>query len=216
MAQKASKIHACVFVNTSYQKAFIFNTSGIPIDVDTSKLTDREASAYIAMQDAFNKAVGQYGAFQYENNLCPWDYSNNNAVVAEHGLFVLPAAVITADYPDGSKKQYVLGKEFIDKLTGGIWTAQKLYPYIKTLLLNTQPSENKQITILCKLIPPLCEVGGWVWFGLALGATMKANNSKSIGKGLWTTGAALLWYEWYQRGGFTQLKNTIGINSKRK
>ncbi len=208
MAQRASKIHACVFVNTSYTKAFIFNTAGVPVDVDTAQLTQREASAYIAMQDAFNMAVGQYGAFQYENNVCPWDWGTNNAVVAEHGLFVLPGAVITADYPDGSKKQYVLGKDFVDKLTGGIWTAQKLYPYIKTLLLNSQPSDNQQ-TVLCKLLPPLCSVGGWVWLALAAGATLKASSSKGVGKAAWTAGAGLLWLEWYQRGGLEQLKSIV-------
>lgn len=210
MALRASKIHACVFVNTSYQKAFIFNTSGIPVDVDTTQLTPSEASAYMAMQDAFNRAVSQNGAFLYENNVCPWDWGTNNSVMAEHGLFVFPTAVITAEYPDGSKKQYVLGKDFVDKITGGIWKSNNLYPYIKTLLLNLPPSENQQ-SLVCKLLPPLCSVGGWVWLALAAGATLKASGSKGVGKAAWTGGAALLWWEWYQRGGLTQLKSTVGI-----
>lgn len=207
---RAVEIKACVFVQTASNKVFVFDGYGNPTDINVEALSSREASAFMAMQDAFNFAVSKNGQFAYQNHICPWDYSNNNATMAQHGLFTFPSAIITATYPDGSGKMYVLGKEFIDKITGGIWTKDKIYPYIRVLLLGVTPQEN-DTTFLCKLLPPLCTVGSWVWFGLALGATLKANNSKSIGKGLWGTGAAFLWYEWYQRGGISQLKKTIGI-----
>lgn len=207
---RASNIQACVFVNTPSSKVFEYDNQGIPVDIKTEALEDRERKAYIAMQDAFNMATSKNGAFQYENYVCPWDWGNNNAVMAEHGLFVFPAAVITATYPDGSKKQYVLGKEFIDKLTGGIWTADKIYPYIRVLLLDLNPQDN-DTTLICKFIPPLCSVGGWIWLALAAGATYKASSAKGVTRAAWGAGAFLLWKEWYDRGGLQQLSKTVGI-----
>lgn len=208
MAQRAVFIQACVFVNTPSSKVFVLDQSGTPVDIKTEELADRERTAYIAMQDAFNTAVSKNGAFQYENHICPWDWGTNNAVMKQNGLFTFPCAMITATYEDGTRKLYVLGDEFIDKLTGGIWTPEKIYPYIRVLLLGITPQQS-DTTILCKLLPPLCSVGGWIWLGLAIGATLKASNSKSIGKGVWGTGAALLWWEWYQRGGVNQVKELI-------
>ena len=210
MAQRASYIHACVFVQTPSSKGFVFDMNGTPIDIKTEELADGEARAYMAMQDAFNMAVSKNGTFSYSNYVCPWDWANNNSDMAQNGLFTFPSAIITADYPDGSQKQYVLGKEFIDKLTGGIWTSEKLYPYIRTLLLNIS-TQNSDSTFMCKLLPPLCSVGGWIWLGIAIGAGMKASNSKGIGKGVWGTAAALAGWEWYQRGGLKQLTGAVGI-----
>lgn len=206
---KATYIQSCLFVQTPSNRAFTFE-NGNPVDVRTEELSNSERTAFIAVQDAFNMATSKHGAFRYDAFACPWDWANNNVVMADNGLFTFPSAVITAQYPDGTERMYVLGKEFIDKLTGGIWTAEKIYPYIKVLLLGTN-TQQQQTTVLCKLLPPLCSVGGWVWFGLAIGATLKAKSSNSISKGLWGTGAAFLWYEWYQRGGLNQLKSTVGI-----
>ena len=211
MAQRATEIQACVFVQTPSSKVFQFDGLGNPIDINVEQLSDREAGAYMAMQDAFNMAVSKNGAFTYKNFACPWDWSDNNAVMAQNGLFTFPSAIITAEYPDGRQKQYVLGKEFIDKLTGGIWSADRIYPYIRILLLDITPKPNDS-SIFCKILPPLCSVGTWIWLGLAVGATIKANNSKNVKKGLWSTGAALLWWEWYQRGGVSQ---TLGIGEKK-
>lgn len=215
MAQRATKIHACVFVNTPSHKVFVLDQYGNPVDVKTEVLAAREQTAFIAMSDAFNMTVTKQGAFSFENFVCPWDWGTNNAVMAENGLFTFPTAILTATYPDGTKKRYVLGDEFIDKLTGGIWTAEKLYPYIRALLLNSTPKES-DTTLLCKLLPPLCSVGGWVWLGLAIGATLKASSAKNIGRGVWGTGAALLWHEWYQRGGLEQVKAAAGIGRNQK
>ena len=212
MANRAIKIQSCVFVNTPANKVFVFGQNGMPVDIKTEQLTNGEAAAFMAMNDAFSMAVNKNGAFKYESYVCPWDYSNNNAVMAQNGLFTFPTAILTASYSDGSQKQYVLGKDFLDKLTGGLWTAEKLYPYIRILLLNLTPQNNDSSTFLCKLFPPLCSIGGWIWLGLAIGATMKASNAKGqISKGVWGTGAALLWYEWQQRGGLKQLTQTVGI-----
>jgi hypothetical protein len=215
MANKAVKIHACTFVKTAASKVFIYNQFGTPVDVKTEELAEAERSAFIAMQDAFNLAITKNGAFEFENFVCPWDYGTNNAVMAQNGLFTFPSAIITATYADGSRKIYVLGDEFIDKLTGAIWTPEKIYPYIRILLLNLTPKDQTDSAFLCKLLPPLCSVGGWVWLGLAIGATLKASSAQNFGRGLWGTGAALLWHEWYQRGGLDQLKTTIGISGTR-
>ncbi len=208
---RASSLQACVFVQTPSSKVFVFDGYGNPIDIQTDSLSDREAAAFMAMQDAFNLSIQRNGSFSYQNHICPWDWSTNNAVMAQNGLFTFPTAIITADYPDGSQKQYVLGKEFIDKLTGGIWTAEKLYPYIKILLTGVTPKQS-DTTFLCKLAPPLCSLAGWMWFALAAGTTIKAINSKGVKKIAWGAGSALLWNEWIGRGGLSQIgkKKRIG------
>lgn len=203
---RASSLQACVFVQTPSSKVFVFDGSGNPIDIQTDQLTDREAAAFMAMQDAFNLATERNGSFSYQNYICPWDWSTNNAVMAQNGLFTFPTAIITASYPDGREKQYILGKEFIDKLTGGIWTAEKIYPYIKILLTDVTPKQS-DTTFLCKLAPPLCSLAGWMWFALAAGTTIKAMNSKGVKKIAWGAGSALLWNEWIGRGGLS----TVGI-----
>lgn len=212
---RATSVFACLFVATSSQKVFILDGAGNPVDIATEAMTDAEQRAYIAMQDAFNMAIQKIGSFEYQNHVCPWDWGNNNAVTAQNGLFVFPAALITATYPDGTKKYYALGKEFTDKLTGGIWDASKIYPYIRTLVLDEKVSQN-DTSLICKLVPPLCEAGNWVWFALAAGATLKASSSKDFGRAAWGLGAAMLWKEWYDRGGLGQLKESIGIGRPRK
>jgi len=204
---KASAIQACVFVQTPSSKVFVLDGSGNPVDVNIDQLSDREAGAFMAMQDAFNMAVSKNGAFKYQNQVCPWDWSDNNAVMAQNGLFTFPSAIITAVYPDGRQKQYVLGKEFIDKLTGGIWSADRIYPYIRILLLDITPQQNDDSTLICKLLPPLCNMASWVWFALAAGATIKASNKSGAAQLAWGAGAALLWKEWIGRGGLS----TVGI-----
>lgn len=205
---KATIIQACVFVDAPSSKVFVEDGSGNIVDVLTEKLSDREAAAYTAMQDAFNMAVGKHGAFNYENHICPWDYGQNNYVMSQNGLFTFPTAIITATYPDGTGKRYVLGKETLDKLFGGVWDAQKLYPYIAQLLFD-RPTQPDSRSMLCRLLPPLCSIGGWAWLALALAATAKASSSKGLGRAAWGTGAALLWNEWASRGGLQQLKNTF-------
>ena len=206
---RATSIQACTFVQTPSSKVFEFDEYGNPIDIKTEELGDRERTAYIAMQDAFNMAVSRDGKFEYENQVCPWDWGNNNVVTSQNGIFSFPGAIISATYPDGSGKIYVLGKEFVDKLTGGIWTPEKIYPYIRVLLLNLDPKQ-QDTSLICKLIPPLCSVGGWIWLGLAIGATLKTKASKgSITQGVWGTGAFLLWKEWYDRGGVEQVKQLL-------
>jgi len=204
---KASAIQACVFVQTPSSKVFVLDGSGNPVDVNIDQLSDREAGAFMAMQDAFNMAVSKNGAFKYQNQVCPWDWSDNNAVMAQNGLFTFPSAIITAVYPDGRQKQYVLGKEFIDKLTGGIWSADRIYPYIRILLLDITPKQNDDSTLICKLLPPLCNLASWAWFALAVGATLKASNKSGASQLAWGAGAALLWKEWIGRGGLS----TVGI-----
>lgn len=211
MAQRAEYLVCCVFVNTPSWKLFEKDNDGNITNVKFENLTAEENRVFMAVQDAFNMARQKNGAFDYVLEVCPLDYSNNTAVVHQNGLYVMPAAIIAASYPDGTKKRYALGKDLDDKFFGSNWKPADIYPYIRILLLNETVGPKSDKSFLCQIFPPLCSVGGWVWLGLALAATYKTTQARNVGKLVWGAGAALLWKEYVDRGGIDQLKETLGI-----
>lgn len=212
MAKRAKSIFCCVFVNTSSSKVFVTNSEGVITDVNFEKLTPEEAGVFIAVQDAFNMAIQKHGSFQYTLQVCPVDYGNNMAVTQQNGLFLLPAALMEATYPDGTRKRYALGKDLDDKLFGSNWKPESVYPYVSILLLNTPVGqEQSNDSLLCRLFPALCNVGGWVWLGLAMGASYKTTQARNVGKAIWGGASILLWKEYLDRGGLDQIKEVVGI-----
>ncbi len=169
-----------------------------------------------AMWNAFGNAIVQLrqkhgNTLPVEMYVCPVTVPENAVIVSQEGLSMslLPAAQIYATYSDGAAGKFFLSKNLGERFSGINWKASDIKPYIEALLYRSESAEQ---SILCKLLPPLCNVGGWVWLGLAAAATLKASNSQGkIAKTAWTGGAALLWWEWYQRGGLSQLKETVGI-----
>lgn len=211
MAQRAEYLFACVFVKTPASKLFVKDAEGQITDVLFENLTEEEARVYVAVQDAFNLARVKYGNFHYVLNLCPLDYADNTAVTHQAGLYLLPAAIIEATYPQGNKKRYALGKDLDDKLFGANWKPESVYPYLRILLLNEDVGQPSKESFLCDLFPPLCSVGGWVWLSLALAATYKTTQAQNVGKVLWGGASAVLWKEYIDRGGLDHLKSTLGI-----
>ncbi|MEZ4925581.1 MAG: hypothetical protein R3A50_04845 [Saprospiraceae bacterium] len=208
MAKRAENIYCCVFVNTPSHKIFEIDDTGVITDVRFENLTAEESRVFMAVQDAFNMLRQKHGAVNYTLNVCPVDYVNNMAVTQQNGLYLLPAALVEATYPDGTKKRYALGKDLDDKLFGSNWSAESVYPYLSILLLNTPVGqEESSDSLLCRLFPALCNVGGFVWLGLALGATYKTTQARNVGKAIWGGASVLLWKEYYDRGGFDQIKD---------
>lgn len=210
---KSTTIHACVFVNTPSSKVFVYQ-DGVITDVRTDQLTDAETTVLMAVQDAFNLARTKHGSFEYSLNICPIDFSDNNVVTAQSGLHILPAAIIDAKYPDGTGLRYAIGQDTNDKLFGANWAATDIYPYIRALLFGQRSTPANTDSVLCRLVPPLCNAGGWIWLALALGATYKATQARNIGKIIWGGGAFLLWKGYIERGGLSQL--TSGAIGRRK
>lgn len=178
-------------------------------DIETTWPPEMKAM-WIAFGNAIVNLRKRHGnTLPVEMYVCPITIDENAVVVSQNNLdfSLLPAAQVYATYSDGTAAKYFLSKNLAERFSGINWTAADVQPYIEALLYRSKPSD---ASVLCKLLPPLCSVGGWVWLGLAIGATMKASNTKGeLSKGVWSTGAALLWWEWYQRGGLTQFQNLL-------
>lgn len=164
-----------------------------------------------AMFDAFARVVieiqEKHGSTApIDLNFCPLTMNENAVIVAKQGLDIsrLPAAQVWATYPDGNNRLF-----FLKTGLGGIdFTPEVLRPYVESLLYNRAAQEQ---SLICKIIPPLCDLGGWVWLGLALGASYKSTQARNIGKIAWGIGAAALWQGWASRGGLDQVKEAVGI-----
>lgn len=206
MAQIAAKsVQICIFWKTGLN----YN------DVETSWPADVRA-AWNALGNAIVKLRQRHGSgLPVEMYVCPIDLPENAVIIANNGLdpSLLPAVQVWAEYPDGTGSSYFLSKKLSERFTGINWTTSEVQPYIEALLYRSKPSD---VPLICKIVPPLCNVGGWVWLALAIGATAKASSAKGVGRAAWGTGAALLWQGWYKRGGLEQVKQAVGIGARKK
>jgi hypothetical protein len=171
-------------------------------------------AAWEAFGGAIMKLRQKHGAsVPVEMYVCPVNIPENAVIIANNGLdpSLLPAVQVWAEYPDGTGASYFLSKNLSERFTGIKWTTSDVQPYVDALLYRAKPAD---IPIICKIVPPLCNVGGWVWLALAIGATAKASSAKGVGRAAWGTGAALLWQGWYKRGGLDQIKQAAGIGAK--
>lgn len=166
-----------------------------------------------AMWDAFGQTIlalrQRHGQnVPVEMYVCPVTEPENAVIVSQNNLpfSLLPAAQVWAQYPDGTASNYFLTKDADDRANGVNWKQSDVQPYVEALLYRLKAAPQ---SLVCKLLPPLCSVGGWVWLALAAGATLKASSSKGVGKAAWTAGAGLLLWEWYSRGGLTQVQNLL-------
>lgn len=200
MAQiAANTVQICIF----WKDALNYNyVADWPADV---------RAAWDAFGGAILKLRQRHGqSVPIEMYVCPVTIPENAAIVSQNGLSMslLPAVQVYAQYPDGTGATYFLSKNLSERFTGIAWKSTDVQPYVEALLYRSKPSD---IPIICKIVPPLCNIGGWVWLALATGATLKASSSTGVGRAAWGTGAALLWQGWYKRGGLDQLKEAAGI-----
>lgn len=162
---------------------------------------DAFAAPVIQLQQLHN------GKAPIEVEFCPLTYDENVLIVNRNGLDYsrLPAAQIYAEYPDGSAKYY-----FLKSGLGGIdFVPEATAPYIKALLYNLGPS--KEPPILCKLVPPLCNLGGYAWLALTVFCTYRASQARNIGKAAWGAAALASGEAFVKRGGLEMLKKAAGI-----
>ena len=189
---KATKLQICIFVQAD--KAYEDQSPA------AKQMHDAFANVVIDLQQKHNNKA------PIDLELCPMTYNENAVIIAKQHLDPsrLPAAQVAALYPDGTRRAY-----FLKTGVGGIqFTPETLRPYVEALLYNRASTPQP---ILCKIVPPLCELGGWIWLALAVGATYKATQARNVGKVAWGVGAAALWQGWYARGGVKQLTAAAGI-----
>jgi len=101
--------------------------------------------------------------------------ANNAVFVNKYAKGQTPTLEIVATYADGSRGRYILYPGFSDKFTGVNWTADDLLPYFKALIYQTKPGER---SLICKLIPALCDWPAWAWFAAAVYATKETIDAK--------------------------------------
>lgn len=189
---QATRLQICIFVQNDAD--YDFQPEAV------QKIDDAFAAVVIDLQQRHgNKAP-------IELSFCPITYNENAVIIAKNNLDPsrLPAVQVAAMYPDGMRRLY-----FLKSGLGGIsFTPETVRPYVEALLYNRVSAP---MPVLCKVFPPLCEMGGWFWLALALAATYKTTQARNVGKVAWGVGAAALWQGWYQRGGVEQVKKAIGI-----
>lgn len=197
----ATRIQICIFWHSDLNYNQIDTW---PADVKT--VWNAMGGAIVALR----KKHGQ--SLPVEMYICPINADDNATIVAREGLdfSLLPAVQVFATYPDGKSGRYFLSKSLAERFSGINWQAADVQPYITALLYNTKPVPE---SLLCRLVPPLCSVGGWVWFALAAGATLRAAGSKDFGRAAWGTASFLLWKEWYDRGGVDQIKALLSAET---
>lgn len=138
-------------------------------------------------------------------DFCPLTNPQNQLVVAEHGIPELPAVQVFARYSDGTIAQYILTKDFGDKFTGVNWTTGDVRPFVEAVLYRRRSAEP---SLLCRIFPPLCNLGKWAWLAAATYTTYQTSRARNVGQIAWGTAAGFTWNEFFRRGGFQDLLNS--------
>lgn len=196
---RAQQIDVAVFINTPTNQAIEYDAAGNPVDINLEKLTQDEQRVWNVANDAAKDLRIKY-KFNPNIFLAPLDYGNNAPTAYQAGIVDPPGLLITATYPDGSRKQYALGKELNEKFLGINWNAKDIYPYYRSLLLQEFGQSGE-----CNLPFGLCQIPAYMWLAIAGVATYKAIEQKKILRTVWGGGAAYAWYQFFQRGGLEAL-----------
>lgn len=181
----------------------------ICIFVQDDKVYDDQSPAAQAMFDVFAQNVIAIQELHsdrapIELDFCPMAYNENAVIVAKQHLDPsrLPAAQVTALYPDGTRRQY-----FLKTGLGGIdFTAASVKPYITALLYDRR---NAPLPIICKILPPLCNLGMWFWLAATIYAGYRTTQARNVGKVAWGGVALLSGEAFVKGGGITQIQNMI-------
>lgn len=172
-----------------------------PQTVDTgvgenTPMTTEELRLWNASQEAQAQAR-QLGVPIYDIDMN--FYRGTEIVQLERwGFSHYPGLRIWAKYPDGKQAWYNLNETILDARE---YSADDIFQRIKALIegdFGHQP-------LLCRLFPPLCQVGGYIWLAGAVITTYQAINTKGIPQVVNGAAAALCWNEFFGKGGFKNL-----------
>ena len=197
--EKAKSIYVCVFTMTPTNRAYEYD-HGQPVAVAIENLTADEQRVWNYANEAANQIYARY-KFQVEVALCPLDYGNNAPIAYGQGIEDFPGMLVSAEYPGGTRRQYVLKKDLKDKFLGVDWTADDIYPYYKALYLQEFGADTK-----CNLPFGLCNLSALVWLIATGVATYKAVEQKKNRRLIWGAGAAFAGHQFIQAGGFAAVK----------
>lgn len=195
MNPRAQNIDVAVFIATPTNKAIEYDTNGNPTDIILEALTADEQRAWNVANEAATNLRIKY-KFTPNVYLAPLDFGSNAPTAYQVGITDPPGILITATYPNGTRRQYALSKELNEKFLGINWNSSDIYPYYKALLLQEFGGGG------CNLPFGLCDVPAYMWLAIAGVATYKAVEQKENLRYAWGAGGAYAWYQFLQRGGF--------------
>jgi hypothetical protein len=196
---RASSLYACVFVKTPSRLVYEYDAAGNATAIKVENLTADELRAWGVANEAATMLYEKYQVVM-DVNICAYDYGQNDVIAERAKLYTLPGILVTATYPDGSRGQYALRKELNEKFFGINWKATDVYPYYEALYLQ----QSGQPSLLCKIFPPLCQIGAYAWLAAAAVSTYKAVEQKKNAPlaTVWGAGALLSFNEFQSKGGF--------------
>lgn len=191
---KATEITVCVFTETGKNKALSFNSNGEIIGIQEGNLNDNERAAYNGALLARDKLSAPIPVSVW---ICPQDYDVNPQQLQKQNINFLPAILITAYYPEGTQRQYVL---FNNVLQNHSWSQDEVYKHLKALYDAKFGSGNQ--SIVCKIFPPLCNVGAYLWLAAA-GVSIYKTAEQKKNPALQTAwgAASILCLEAFMKGG---------------
>lgn len=142
-------------------------------------------------------------------DFCPVSDADNAVVLEQNGGSVLnlPAVQIYATYTDGTAGQYFLKKGPTDiGSSTPLVDEKKALSYTQALLYRLSPIPE---TLLCKILPPLCSLGWYVWAAAAGYSIYRTTQARNVGKYVWGAAAVLTANEFIQRGGLKELQKKV-------
>jgi hypothetical protein len=210
MDNYAISIKGCVFTNSWQHKVFTTATNGQQI-INFDNLTPAEISAFSSLETAMSKLNGKIPTDTW---MCPIDFSDNVAIIDKNFGQNLPGIIISATYPDGTGKQYVLKND----LGGGkSWSSGELYEYVLALYENRSGTKCGSKWPFSLIVPDavddlFCKIPAYLWAAATLYAGYKAYEQKRNAPLAiaWGAGALFGVQKFVQKGGFRT------INFKRK
>lgn len=202
---KAKYIKGCVFTSTFTNNAFV--TNGGVTQINYEGLKTDEVGAITALEGAMLKLNGAIPADAW---ICPQDYSDNIQIISKEFGVNLPAIIITAEYPDGTMRRYVLPN---DVGGGKQWTQDELYEYVLALYNGEfgKPCESPwpyNLIVPDALDELLCKIPAYLWGAGAIYTAYKAYETKD-NPGLsvaWGAGALYTGGRFFKSGGIKVFK----------
>ena len=186
---KATAVQICIFTWKNY--------------ADVSDATGDDLAAFNAFAGVIVEMRKRHGAnVPVTLDFCPLTDPQNQLVISQQGVDpnTLPAAQVWAWYEDGKTMQYFLSKGALSPA----WTSESVKPYVTALLYRSKPSQQ---SLICKILPIVCDLPVWLWLAVAGFTTFEAAaGGKGVRQIAYAAGAGLAWQEFFKRGGFNALK----------